>query len=525
MEVTLRELLYDEEFIAKLYGWSYNHMYDKVNTEELCQEIILQLLIASQTVEYNYSYAYIWKIAENTYNRTTRQSYKRRNNAEYESYINVNNVNTETDLEDDLITRITDSEHLRFIKSQISYMSKIYRDVMVMFYFDGLQMTEIAEKLNIPLNRVKQRLHTAKERIKKEVTNMSNNNIAFKPYKLFTPGSGNPRKSDIQQNMSLALAQNIAYVCRDKAKTPSEIAYELSVPTVFIEDILHNIAGEAIKDCGDGKYITNFIVINSSDVEQITNEIKVVVKDYVTEALAVLNSRKDEILGVVYLNPPKSFEFISWTIVPFLTWRIEEGLHDIVENHFNIENEEREFKIVGIAHEGDFSFNMYGCNGVMNDQFHFRNFIGHRLPWGKTRFDCAETIPGYIMFTGKCIGGLSKDDVAKEDIEACAKAIDVGYIKLADDGKYYPEIIIYDKKNYYPDVPRIGKKYSEQLGQMVIDAVKKYVPEHMMNQKDIFVEIMTCPLTYYIIEEAISQGFLYIPEGDTIVEGIWGVRR
>ena len=360
MELTLRELLYDEEFIAKLYGWSYNHMYDKVNTEELCQEIILQLLIASQTVEYNYSYAYIWKIAENTYNRTTRQSYKHRDNAEYEAYMNVN---------------------------------------------------------------------------------------------------------------------------------------------------------------------ANFIVINSSDVAKITNEIKVIVKDYVTEAIADLKSRKDEIMGAVYLNPPKSFEFILWTIVPFLTWRIQEGLHDIVENHFNIENEEREFKIVGIAHEGDFSFNMYGCNGVMNDQFHFRNFIGYRLPWGKPRFDCTETVPEYMMFTGKCIGGLSKDDVAKEDIEACAKAIDVGYIKLADDGKHYPEIIIYDKNNYYPAVPRIAKKYSDQLGQTFIDAVKKYVPEHMMNQKDIFVDIMACPLTYYIIEEAINQGFLYIPEGDTIIEGIWAVKK
>ena len=522
MEVTLRELLYDEEFIAKLYGWSYNRMFDKVNTEELCQEIILQLLIASQTIEYDYSYAYIWKIAENTYNRTLRQSYKHRNNAEYESYINVN---TATDLEDDLITRITDIEHLRFIKSQISYMSKIYRDVMVMFYFDGLQMTEIAEELNIPLNRVKQRLHTAKERIKKEVTNMSNNNLALKPYKFITPGSGNPLKSNIHENTSSILEKNIAYVCKDTAKTPSEIATELSVPTVFIEDMIHDMVGEAIKDCGNGKYIANFIVINSNDVDKITNEIKVVVKDYVTEAIAVLNSRKDEIIGLNYLNPPKSFEFILWTIIPFLSWEIEDNLHNIVTNYFNIENEKRDYKIVGIAYQDEFNFNMYGCNGIMNDQFEFRNFIGHRLPWNKTRFECTEDIPPHIMFTAKCIGGLSKDYVSEEDIEACAKAIDVGYISLADDGKYYPEIVIYDKQNYYPSLPGIGEKYSDQIGQTFIDAVKKYIPEHLMNQKDIFIDIMSAPLMYHIIEEAISQGALYIPEGDTIVEGIWGVKR
>lgn len=52
MEITLRELLYDEDFIAKIYGWCYNHTFERTFTEELCQEVILQLLIVSQTVTY-----------------------------------------------------------------------------------------------------------------------------------------------------------------------------------------------------------------------------------------------------------------------------------------------------------------------------------------------------------------------------------------------------------------------------------------------------------------------------------------
>ena len=522
MEVTLRELLYDEEFIAKLYGWSYNHNFDRIAAEELSQEIILQLLIASQTVKYDYTYAYIWKIAENTYNRTTRQTIKHGNHAEYDHYINVN---TDTNMEDDIITAIVDSADYDAIRSQISYMSKIYRDVMVMFYFDGLQMNEIADKLNIPLNRVKQRLHTAKEKIKKEVTNMSNN-IALKPYKLDLSGSGNPLKFNPRDQLQSVITQNIAYVCRNKAKTPSEIATELSVPTVFIEDLISKMIGEALKDCGDGKYITNFIIVDESEALAISDELREIAKNFVAEAIVVYNNEKDNIMSNKFLNLPKSFEFLMWSIVPHWGMYVMRQLNIIVEKHFNIPNEHRDFKVVGTAFLGERNnVQQYSSNGMSNDTFRFRSNDGYRLPWNKSRFGYSETVPAHIEFITKCIGGLNKDDVAEDDIEACAQAIDVGYISLADDGKYYPEIIIFDKEPNLPNIADISDKYSKQLGQTFIAAVKKYVPEHLMNQKDIFVTIMAGPIQHHIIEEAISQGFLYIPEGDTIVESIFVIKK
>lgn len=525
MNVTLRELLNDEDFIAKLYGWSYNHCFDKVNTEELCQEIILQLLIASQTVKCDYTYAYIWKIAENTYNRIMRLKYKHNNNISYDSYMNIH---TEIYLEDDIITSITDNDYLQFIKSQIAFMSKIYRDVMVMFYFDGLQMNEIADKLQIPVNRVKQRLFSAKEKIKKEVNVMSDNNFALKPYKLGLPGAGNPLKSNVRDQLNSIIAQNIVIACKDKAKTPSEIAVELSIPTVYIEDMLDMIVGEAIKDCGDGKYIANTIIIDDSDVAKINETIKTIVKDYVKDIIEGLYSKKDEIMNWDYLNPPKSFEFILWSLIPQfdngIGWKLAQDLNQ----NYDIAIEKRDFKVVGIAYRDELNgFNMYGNNGIMDDKLglHLCNFIGNRLPWSKTRFSCSHDMPLYTIIPFKCIGGLRKEDIAGDEKEAFAQALDINYIFLADDGKYYPNIIIWDKEYPFYNLPNVGDKYVDMLKDKFIEFIDKYVPPHLLNQRDIFINIMTAPLRSHIIEEAIEQGALYIPHGDAIVEGIYGIRK
>lgn len=453
----------------------------------------------------------------------TRQSYKH-NNAEYESYINVQ---TDTNMEDEIITAITDENYLRFIKSEIMFMSKIYRDVMVMFYFGGLQMNEIADKLNIPVNRVKQRLHSAKEKIKKEVNNMSNTNYALKPFKLSLPGSGNPLKSNVRDQLNTVIAQNIAYICKDKAKTPSEIALELSVPTVFVEDMLEKMTDEAMKKLDDGKYISNIIIIDNKDVKMISDTIKVVVKDYVTDIIKDLNDKKDEIMNWKCLSNPKSFEFILWSIIPNVDGGIGWKISNYANIHYkNVEIEKRDFKVVGIATDNDeVDFNMYGRNDNGNDTLHLCNFIGKRLPWGKTRFGCANNVHEHILFTFKCIGGLSKNDVAENEVESCAKALDLGYISLGDDGKYYPEILIWDKQYPEYNFSDVAAKHAEKLKDKFIEFIDKYVPAHLINNRDIFVDIMTTPLRHYIIEEAIEQGALYIPEGDTIIEGIYGIRK
>ncbi|MCL2772406.1 MAG: methyltransferase domain-containing protein [Oscillospiraceae bacterium] len=71
--------------------------------------------------------------------------------------------------------RIVDAENLAKIKREIASLPEIYGKVMVMYYLDELSIAEIAKRLNIPENRVKQRLFAAREKIRKEVFKVSEN--------------------------------------------------------------------------------------------------------------------------------------------------------------------------------------------------------------------------------------------------------------------------------------------------------------------------------------------------------------
>ena len=52
-------------------------------------------------------------------------------------------------------------------------LSALYRDIIVLFYFDGLSTKQISEKLNIPEGTITWRLSEARKKLKKECDTMN----------------------------------------------------------------------------------------------------------------------------------------------------------------------------------------------------------------------------------------------------------------------------------------------------------------------------------------------------------------
>ena len=63
-------------------------------------------------------------------------------------------------------------ELLDAVYRQIAFLTKAYREVMILFYLDGLSTAEIAVRQNISETAVRQRLFSARKRIKSEVKEM-----------------------------------------------------------------------------------------------------------------------------------------------------------------------------------------------------------------------------------------------------------------------------------------------------------------------------------------------------------------
>lgn len=63
-------------------------------------------------------------------------------------------------------------EMLSSVYHRIAFLTKAYREVMIMFYIDGLSTSEIAKRQNTSEGAVRQRLFSARQKIKSEVEEM-----------------------------------------------------------------------------------------------------------------------------------------------------------------------------------------------------------------------------------------------------------------------------------------------------------------------------------------------------------------
>jgi predicted DNA-binding protein YlxM (UPF0122 family) len=225
-------------------------------------------------------------------------------------------------MEDNIIERIVDRERLAIIKREIASLSDIYRDTMVMYYLDELPMSVIAKRLDIPENLVKQRLHTARKKIRKEVLNMNTTEQTKQPTKLYDlwlanlGGIGLFNYDPRDKISSSLLRKNIIISCRNKAKTIQELSDEFDVQPAIMKDEIKQIPEDFLKKTNGGKYIANSILVDIELQEKIDKLTASIAVDYFKEVKEYLLSKKDDIMKLPYINPPRSFEYLLWWYLP-----------------------------------------------------------------------------------------------------------------------------------------------------------------------------------------------------------------
>lgn len=549
-ENLIRSLLNDE-MIANIYGYCYKRCFQKNEAEDLCQDIITEILIAIKNNQINSqnignANAYIWKIAHNTYvNHINAQKRIQRSSCDINEAENPNVCSAVCAyMENDVVERIVDSENLSRIKREIAFLSKIYREVMIMFYFDELPIAEIAKRLNIPENRVKQRLFSAKEQIRKEVIKMNKTNTdkILKPLRLSMPGTGNPLKSDPRNSVGTLLRQNIIVSCREKAKTAKELSDEFCIPTIFMEDELNRISEDMLKKVGEDKYIANSIVMDIALQEKIDGMISNIAAEYAKELKEYLYSNKDYIMSLDYVAAPKNFEYLLWWYMPqyehVVTSALYTKISELLEKD-GIEREYRQFYVLCQVEEPDKDFDGKTSNqngiSVKNifgyDEVSVINVsINPYLSWDKGRFGCAPDFSDYASETSmifKTIGGLDESAVEEKDKELAAKALEKGYIKK-ENGTLYPDVIImpqstYDKLHYMQWSNKIAEKYADKMVGEYVRIIKSNIPPHLMGQAGVFASLTASSLGYFLVGEFVKDKTLYIPPETKCTEGIFAI--
>ena len=143
------KLLDDKNFLDKLFRFSYHRCSTAHEAEDLCSDIIFTVISAiHRQEEIDNFYAFVWTIARRVY-----ADYCQRRNTEH-SVISIENsdlaliASKENEI-DKLIEESAEQEQLKRIFDEIAFLSKAYREVMILFYLDGLSVKNIARRLNI----------------------------------------------------------------------------------------------------------------------------------------------------------------------------------------------------------------------------------------------------------------------------------------------------------------------------------------------------------------------------------------
>lgn len=245
------------EYLKPVFGFALKRCKNPHDAEDLSQEIILRAfraLLCRDDIEDHAKF--IWTVAHNALCNYYRDGEK--------SIIGIPIDDVAELIADDGLPfdDTEDSDALCRLQSEIAYLSKLQRRIVIAYYFENRRQADIARLLNIPVGTVKWHLFEAKKELKRGMDTMrKTSELKFNPIKFQAFGiNGSAGTKDLSDIVRSPLVQNICYCVRNEAKMTGEIADALGVSPVYIEGEVDFLAEYGFLKEQKGKYIADFII-------------------------------------------------------------------------------------------------------------------------------------------------------------------------------------------------------------------------------------------------------------------------
>ena len=130
-----------ESNVEKVYGYAVKHTYSREEADELAQEILYTAIRELPKLKDESRFEpWLWGVARNVSNTFRRNLGKQR--AMY-SYDTFENLQYEEEFLGD------QEEEYDLLRSRIAMLSALYRDIIIMYYYDGLSTKMISERLSV----------------------------------------------------------------------------------------------------------------------------------------------------------------------------------------------------------------------------------------------------------------------------------------------------------------------------------------------------------------------------------------
>jgi len=323
---TINHLIHQimDKYSLHLLNWANKKTNRLEDAEDLVQEVMIQIFLVLQKEHQNGMEIkkidhFVWKIARYTWFNFLKKNKFANQCVPFDTYLLQQNLTSIPERNSD-----EDQEAITQIRLQISHLNFIQREAMIMRYIEKLPIKTIAEKLQINVGNVKWHLSEAKEKIKREVSNMSENyDHLYRPRKMYIRAAGiSVGCHEIEKINDDLVKQNICLACYDAALTIDELSGLLNIAKAYLEaDLGWLIQQEFIKKQAN-KYLTIFPIETLNLQKQVIAFYYQHKPCFTDQLISQLAQRAGDIQALQYYGSEKPLAKQLWFLIYSFLYKV-----------------------------------------------------------------------------------------------------------------------------------------------------------------------------------------------------------
>ena len=241
------------KYLEKIYGFAIKKAFYYEEAEEISSEIVIEVyttLLKSEEI-YNLD-GYVWRICNHVYAKFVS---KKKN----QEGVSINGF--EIPYYQEFLPEDAEEE-LRYLRREIAFLSKTRREIVYSFYYEDKSIAEISNNTGIPEGTVKWHLNKARGEIKKGFyMERKVGQLGIHPLENahFGHSGCTGPKLGHEYYLKDKLNLNIVYSVYHTPLTKEEIAEELGVTPVFIEDRINELEADGMITRLSGNRYTTYL--------------------------------------------------------------------------------------------------------------------------------------------------------------------------------------------------------------------------------------------------------------------------
>ena len=243
-----------KELIENTYLFCVKRISDSEAARDLSQDILYEALrVIASGKEFVSFYSWYWQMARNKY----ADYIAHKQNAALPIEMAIGRVSDDMQPIECLIT----AEDISTLNFSLSRLAALHREIIIRYYLKEQTILQISAELNIPVGTVKSRLFDAKKKLKERFDNMNNTGkTAYAPADVSWCWGYACTNAALLMKSSKIYPQ-IMVICRNEAKGVNEIADEMGIAPVFLEEALDKmLKADLLVSNAKGKYQANWCV-------------------------------------------------------------------------------------------------------------------------------------------------------------------------------------------------------------------------------------------------------------------------